>query len=304
MTHQLTSKTLQVNGHELHYVMAGEGPPLVFLHGVLGTHRVWAHLASEMAESHTVIAPDLFGCGDSARPMADYSLGGHAGVVRDILDQLGIRDAIIVGHSLGGGIAMEFTYLFAERVEGLVLVASGGLGREVNMLLRFPTMPGAEWLLPVIASGFARRQGNALRRGLRMVGVRGSTDVAEAWHGFEQLSDKDSRRAFLATIRAVVGPDGQRVSAEELFPRMKVPALLVWGDKDWMIPMSHAQAAVEHLPDARLVVFEGAGHFPHLDQPDRFAALMWEFTQELKERRGQTARLTREWIKGGAAAAG
>lgn len=281
MTHQLQSVTVPVNGHDLHYVTAGDGPPLVFLHGVLGSHKVWAHLADEMAESHTVIAPDLFGVGASAKPLADYSLGGHAGVVRDLLNSLDITEVTLIGHSLGGGIAMEFTYLFPERVKGLVLVASGGLGREVNLLLRAPTFPGAEWLLPVVASGFARRQGNVLRRGLQMVGVRGSTDVAEAWHGFEQLVDGDSRRAFLATIRAVVGPDGQRVSAAELLPRMKIPTLVVWGERDRLIPMSHAKAAVEYLPDARLVVFEGAGHFPHLDQPDRFASLMWEFTREL-----------------------
>lgn len=284
MTHRLVSRTVRLNGHDLHFVHAGDGPPLVFLHGVLGSHRVWAHLAAEMSESHHVIAPDLFGHGGSAKPLADYSLGGHAGVVRDLLDNLGVRDVTLVGHSLGGGIAMEFTYLFPERVRGLVLVASGGLGREVNMLLRAPTLPGAELLLPLMASGFARRQGNALARGLRMIGVKGSTDVAEAWHGFEQLADSDSRRAFLSTIRSVVGPDGQRVSAVGLLPRLQIPTLLVWGDKDRMIPLSHAREAVEQLPDARLVVFEGAGHFPHLDQPERFADLMRGFTGDLRGR--------------------
>ena len=207
MTKELISATCRLHGHDMHYVHAGDGPPLVFIHGVLGSHRVWRHLASEMAETHTVLAPDLFGCGgSSARPAADYSLGGHAGVVRDLLDVFGIEHTIMVGHSLGGGIALEFAYLFPKRVQGLVLVASGGLGSEVNVLLRAPTLPGAGWVLPVVASGFARRQGNALARGLRMVGVKGSTDVAEAWHGFEQLADSESRRAFLATIRSVVGP--------------------------------------------------------------------------------------------------
>ena len=284
MTHGLTSATCRLHGHDVHYVHAGDGPPLVFIHGVLGSHRVWVHLATQMAETHTVVAPDLFGCGSSAKPSADYSLGGHAGVVRDLLDVLGIEQAIMVGHSLGGGIALEFAYLFPERVLGLVLVASGGLGSEVNVLLRAPTLPGAGWVLPVLASGFARRQGNTLARGLRLVGVKGSTDVAEAWHGFEQLTDSDSRRAFLATIRAVVGPDGQRVSATELLPGIPVPVLLVWGDRDRMIPLAHAQAAVGQLPDARLVVFEQAGHFPHLDQPERFAELMGEFTRDLSYR--------------------
>ncbi len=285
MVHRLTSATCRLNGHDLHYVHAGSGPPLVFLHGVLGSHHVWARLAAEMSETNYVVAPDLFGHGSSAKPMADYSLGGHAGVVRDLLDALGIREATLVGHSLGGGIAMEFTYLFPERVHGLVLVASGGLGREVNMLLRMPTLPGAELVLPLMASGFARRQGNKLAKTLKFMGVKGSTDVAEAWHGFEQLTDGESRRAFLATIRAVVGPDGQRVSAAELLPRLKVPTLLVWGDRDRMIPLVHAQEAVEHMPDARLVVFEKAGHFPHLDQPERFAELMRDFAADVNERK-------------------
>ncbi len=280
----LTSARRRLNGHDLYYVHAGDGPPLVFLHGVLGSHQVWAHLAEEMSATNYVLAPDLFGHGMSAKPMADYSLGGHAGVVRDLLDVLGIHDVTLIGHSLGGGIAMEFTYLFPERVRGLVLVASGGLGREVNLLLRAPTLPGAELVLPLMASGFARRQGNMLGSVLSALGVRGSVDVAEAWHGFQQLVDSDSRRAFLATIRAVVGPDGQRVSAAELLPRLKVPTLLVWGDRDRMIPLAHAQAAVEHLPDARLVVFEGAGHYPHLDQPERFAELMREFVAETSGR--------------------
>lgn len=281
MVHPLTSAVSRLNGHDLHYVHAGDGPPLVFLHGVLGSHHVWAKLAEAMSETNYVVAPDLFGHGSSAKPMADYSLGGHAGVVRDLLDALGIREATLVGHSLGGGIAMEFTYLFPERVRGLVLVASGGLGREVNLLLRMPTLPGAELVLPLMASGFARRQGNKLAKTLRFVGVKGSTDVAEAWHGFEQLTDGESRRAFLATIRAVVGPDGQRVSAADLLPRLHVPTLLVWGDRDRMIPLNHAEQAVAHLPDARLVVFERAGHFPHLDQPERFAELMRRFAAEV-----------------------
>ncbi len=287
MPQTLTSATCRLHGHDVHYVHAGSGPPLVFLHGVLGSHRIWRHLAEVMAHTHTVVAPDLFGHGNStARPAADYSLGGHAGVVRDLLDLLGIDQAVMVGHSLGGGIALEFTYLFPQRVTGLVLVASGGLGAEVNFLLRAPTLPGAGWVLPVLASGFARRQGNALARGLRMVGVKGSTDVAEAWHGFEQLADGESRRAFLSTIRSVVGPEGQRVSATELLPLITVPVLLVWGERDRMIPVAHARAAVERFPAARLEVFEQAGHFPHLDQPERFADLVREFAADLHESPG------------------
>jgi pimeloyl-ACP methyl ester carboxylesterase len=246
---------------------------------------VWADLAADLANDYTVVAPDLFGCGSSAKPPGDYSLGAHAGVVRDLLDSLGMDVVTIVGHSLGGGIAMEFTYLFPDRVNGLVLVASGGLGREVNLLLRAPTLPGAGLVLPVVASKVTRRQGNMLARGLKIMGVRGGNDVAEAWRGFEQLTDGESRRAFLATIRAVVAHDGQRVSAAELLPQITAPTLLVWGERDRMIPLAHARAAVELLPNARLEVFDRAGHFPHLDEPERFAVLVRQFIGALHTRR-------------------
>ncbi|WP_088285095.1 alpha/beta fold hydrolase [Kineosporia sp. A_224] len=290
MTHRLQSARRRLNGHDLHYVHAGEGPPIVFLHGVLGSTRVWARLAAEMSQDHFVLAPDLFGHGMSAKPAGDYSLAGHAAVVRDLLDSLGLAQVTLVGHSLGGGIALEFTYLFPDRVDRLVLVASGGLGREVNVLLRAPTLPGAELVLPLVASGFARRQGDKLARALAFVGVKGSTDVAEAWHGFEQLADGDGRRAFLATIRAVVGYDGQRLSAAELLPRLHVPTLVVWGDKDRMIPLSHAQDAVALMPDARLVVLENAGHFPHLDQPERFVEAVREFVGRVDDRPAEDRR--------------
>jgi pimeloyl-ACP methyl ester carboxylesterase len=284
MTQRLESARRRLGGHDLHYVHGGSGPPLVFLHGVLGSTRVWEHLAADLAADHVVVAPDLFGHGMSAKPAGDYSLAGHAATVRDLLDALGLDRVTLVGHSLGGGIALEFTYLFPERVHGLVLVASGGLGREVSFLLRAPTLPGAELVLPLVASGFARRQGTALARALSLVGVRGSTDVAQAWHGFEQLADGEGRRAFLATIRAVVGIDGQRLSAAELLPRLHVPTLVVWGDRDRMIPLAHARDAVARMPDARLVVVEGAGHFPHLDAPEQFTTELRAFVADLARR--------------------
>jgi len=284
MREALQSAVCRVAGRDLHYVHAGDGPPIVFLHGVLGSHEVWADLAAELAQEHTVVVPDLFGHGASDKHEGDYSLGAHAAGVRDLLSALGFDRVTMIGHSLGGGIALQFSYLFPERVEALVLVASGGLGREVNLLLRAPTFPGSEWVLPVIASRWATRQGNTLSRGLRMVGVKGGPDVAQAWHGFESLGDAESRRAFLATIRSVVGPEGQRVSAQELLPGITVPTLLVWGARDRMIPLAHAQEAVQKIPDARLVVFDRGGHFPHLDEPDRFADLIREFTQEVASR--------------------
>jgi len=287
-TTELTSATCMVNGHEMHFKRGGTGPPLVFVHGVLGSHEVWADLAAELAEEYTVVVPDLFGHGASSKHRGDYSLGAHAAAIRDLVKASGFDRVTMIGHSLGGGIALQFSYLFPEKVDALVLVASGGLGREVSLLLRAPTLPGSELILPVIANRWARRQGNVLSRGLQLVGVKGGPDVAQAWHGFESLGDGEHRRAFLATIRAVVGPDGQRLSAREILPQISVPTLVVWGGRDRMIPKRHAIEAVELIPDARLEVFEKGGHFPHLDEPTRFAALLREFTQGVGERRIRT----------------
>ena len=133
-------------------VDSGSGPVVLFIHGILGSQRQWAHLVDAMDEDHRALVPDLFGHGDSAKPPGDYSLSAHAASMRDLLDHLGIERVTLVGHSLGGGIAMQFFYLFPERVDRLVLVSSGGLGREVNLVLRSATLPGAAQVLSVIAS--------------------------------------------------------------------------------------------------------------------------------------------------------
>jgi len=267
-----------LHGQDLHYLDAGQGPAIVFVHGLLGSHRSWAHLVSELATDHRVLAPDLFGHGASAKPMGDYSLGAHAAALRDLLDHLGIGPVALVGHSLGGGIALQFAYLFPDRVRRLVLVSSGGLGREISVLLRTPTLPGAEWVLPLLASRWVRDRGEALGRGLARIGLRAGPDVTEAWRGFTSLGDAASRRAFLATARGVIDPGGQTVTARDRLPVLAtVPTLVVWGARDRLIPCWHAVTAQQAIPDSRVEVFERAGHFPHLDDPDRFTRVLRAF---------------------------
>ena len=270
-----------LNGSDLHYVDAGHGPAVALVHGLLGSHRNWDHTVDALAPERRVVAPDLFGHGASAKPMGDYSLGSHAATLRDLLDHLGIASVTLVGHSLGGGIALQFAYLFPERVDRLVLVSSGGLGRELSPLLRAATLPGAEWVVPLLASRWVRDRGEALGRGLARVGVPARPDLTEAWRGLASLSDRDSRRAFLATARAVIDPGGQTVNASpRLHLAATVPTLLVWGARDRMIPSWHAVMAQQAIEGSRVEVFEGAGHFPHLDDPDRFARVLREFISE------------------------
>ena len=275
---RFTPCTVTLHGHELSYLDSGKGPVVLFIHGILGSHRNWAHLIDRMDDNHRVIVPDLFGHGHSAKPMGDYSLGAHAATMRDLLDSLGIDRVTLVGHSLGGGIAMEFYYLFPERVERLVLVGSGGLGREVNRVLRSATLPGAEWVLPVIASGWVRGGVETAGKVLSKVGWKPGSDISVIWQGFTSLDDGETRRAFLATTRAVIDPGGQSVSAHDYLPEsLPIPTLIVWGTRDRMIPAWHAVRAQQSIPHCRVELFEGAGHFPHLDEPDRFADLLREF---------------------------
>lgn len=272
--------TVTLHGHEFSYTDSGKGPVLLFIHGILGSQRQWAHLVDRLDDNHRLVVPDLFGHGSSAKPIGDYSLGAHAATLRDLLDRLGIEQVTLVGHSLGGGIAMVFSYLFPERVERLVLVASGGLGREVSPLLRSATLPGAEYVLPVIASGWMRDRISSVAGLLGSVGLRPGRDLTEVWDGFTSLGDADTRRAFLATTRAVIDPGGQSVSAHDYLPdAAPIPTLVVWGTKDRMIPAWHAASATSSIERCRVELFQGAGHFPHLDDPDRFAALVREFVR-------------------------
>ena len=267
-----------LNGHEFAYLDSGEGPALLFIHGLTGSQRNWAHLIDALDHEHRVLAPDLFGHGASAKVMGDYSLGAHAATLRDLLDLLGIDRVTLVGHSFGGGIAMQFCYLFPERVERLVLVASGGLGRDVSPLLRAATVPGAEWVLPVIASGWVRGRVEAVGRFLTSRGWRASPEVTEVWRGFTSLADADTRRAFLATTRGVIDPGGQTVTAHDHLPMViEIPTLVVWGTRDRMIPAWHATTAHQAFPGSRVELFVDAGHFPHLDEPERFAEVLRGF---------------------------
>jgi pimeloyl-ACP methyl ester carboxylesterase len=274
----LRAAELTLHGHRLSYRTAGSGPPLVLLHGIASSSMTWEQVTPWLSKHYTLIAPDFLGHGESATPRGDYSLGAHAGSVRDLLTALGHDRVTVVGHSLGGGVAMQFAYLFPERCERLVLVSSGGLGREVHYALRAAALPGADWVLPFLASRGLLRIGHGLGGLLGRVRVRPGGDLQEVARGFASLGTAGSRQAFLHTLRAVVDTGGQRVSANDRLSRAAdLPTLIVWGARDQIIPRRHGAAAHAAMPGSRLIVFEGAGHFPHADDPRRFAAVLSEF---------------------------
>jgi pimeloyl-ACP methyl ester carboxylesterase len=260
------------------YRTAGSGPALLLLHGIANSSETWARVAPLLSEHFTVIAPDLLGHGQSATPRGDYSLGAHASGARDVATALGHERVTVVGHSLGGGIAMQFAYQFPQRTERLVLVSSGGLGREVHMLLRAASLPGADYILPALTSQRLVGLGRELGGLLAHVGLQLAGDLGVLARGFAELDNAGSRRAFLHTLRAVVEPGGQRVSAtNRLGLAARLPTLIVWGEDDSIIPVAHGASAHEAMPGSRFVIFEGSGHLPQEAQPRRFAALLAEF---------------------------
>lgn len=250
---------------------------MVLLHGIAGTSATWDAVIPRLAEHYDVLAPDLLGHGESAKPRGDYSLGAYANALRDLLEALGKNRATLVGHSLGGGIAMQFAYQFLGRCERLVLVDSGGLGREVHPLLRAAALPGAELVLPWLSTTTSRGVG-ALVRGMNRLGIRAGPDLDETWRSFVSLREPAARRAFIQTVRGVMDLSGQRVIANErLYLAEGLPTLIVWGENDPLIPVRHARASHERIAGSRLEIFPEAGHFPHRDDPERFAKVLADF---------------------------
>jgi pimeloyl-ACP methyl ester carboxylesterase len=280
---------VRLHGHRVNFNIAGQGPPIVLIHGVAGRAAQWDETMLLLAERHTVIAPDLLGHGESAKPRGDYSLGAFASGVRDLLVGLDIERATVVGHSLGGGIAMQFAYQFPERCERLVLVSSGGLGHDVHPMLRAATLPGSELVLPLLAHSRLLETVSLVPRALGKVGFRAGPDMTEIARGYQSLSNAEARSAFIHTVRAVIDPTGQRVNASDrLYLASKMPSLIVWGERDRVIPVDHAQIAHEGMPGSRLELFEDSGHFPQLNRPIEFARVLGSFMDETEGARLDT----------------
>jgi pimeloyl-ACP methyl ester carboxylesterase len=253
---------------------------LLLIHGMAGSATTWKQVTPRLTERFTVVAPDLLGHGRSDKSRGDYSVGAFASTLRDLLVALGHDHATVVGQSLGGGVAMQFSYQYPERCERLVLVGSGGLGREVNPVLRYLSLPGSETVLMLACAAPVRSAVATIGDLAARIGLRPAPVVAELWRSYTSLGDDATRKAFLRTLRTVVDPRGQAVSASNrLHLAAEVPTLIIWGDADPIIPMDHAFAAHEAIPGSQLEIFEGVGHYPHCEEPDRFVDVLTEFVE-------------------------
>lgn len=266
-----------IHGHDMRYRRSGSGEVVLLIHGLAGNSRTWRAVQPALSDTYDVIAPDLLGHGESAKPMGDYSLGAFATGLRDLLAVLDVPSATIVGHSFGGGVAMQLAYQHPELCDRLVLVGSGGLGREVSWLLRLVTLPGFEYLMPLVFPRRVAEAGTDVGRALSRVGL-GSARFGEMWRSYASLAGAEDRKAFVRTIRGVIEPGGQTVNAlDRLYLASHLPTLIVWGDRDEIIPVEHAHAAHEAIPGSRLEILEGVSHFPHLEAPERFVEVLDDF---------------------------
>jgi len=287
----MKQQEVMIHGKRLTYRLAGNGPLVLLIHGMAGSATTWKQVMPALSERFTVLAPDLFGHGESDKTKGDYSLGAMASVLRDLVVALGYKRATVVGQSYGGGIAMQLAYQYPERCERLVLVNAGGLGTEVNRLLRLLTLPGSEAVLLLACAPPVRRVAEAIGRVALRKKLESATVIPELWRSYSSLGDVEARRAFLRTLRAVIDPRGQSVSAnDKLYLAAGMPTLIIWGEDDRVIPVEHAYAAHAVIPGSWLEIIEGVGHYPHCEAPDRFVTALTEFIESTRPARIKVSR--------------
>ena len=275
-------KYLELHGDRVAYRDVGDADEvLLLIHGMAGSSETWRAVIPQLSRKYRVIAPDLLGHGQSDKPRGDYSLGAFAVWLRDFLDALDIREATVIGHSFGGGVALQFAHQHKEYCRRLVLISSGGLGPDLGPLLRMMSLPGAELVLPLIASPPAVQVGKVLRKRALSSG-RGATRYSETLKGLAALSNRHSRAAFLRTLRSVVDHRGQAVCALNRL-RTDLPTMIIFGDQDRCIPVAHAHSAHNAVPGSVLHVIPGVGHQPQVQCPDTVARLVGDFIDTSRE---------------------
>ncbi len=288
-----------LHGHRRAFVRVGRGPALVLLHGIGCNHKTWLPVLRPLSRHFTVIAPDLLGHGQSGAPRADYSIGGYANGVRDLLAVNGISSATIVGHSLGGGIAMQYAYQFPQSTQRLVLVGSGGLGKSVHPMMRVMTAPGGDAALKLLTQPPLRIPVVAALQALHSTNAPGTVDLAGIAEVLDSLGQRGRRKAFHHVLRAAVDWRGQVITMiDRAYLAESMPSLVVWGEKDSIIPVKHSYAAHALLPGSQLEVIPHAGHFPHEDDPEHFASALIDFILDTEPAKYDGRAWTRALVAG------
>jgi pimeloyl-ACP methyl ester carboxylesterase len=273
-----------IHGYRRAFVYTGSGPALLLIHGIGDSSDTWREIIPQLARDYTVVAPDLLGHGRSDKPRADYSVAAYANAMRDLISVLGVERVTVVGHSLGGGVAMQFAYQYPERCQRLVLVSSGGVSRDVHPMLRLAAVPSADVVLPLLGWPLTRIAARAVFTLLESLATDLGRDADDLLRVFEALPDASARTAFVRSLRAVVDRRGQVITMlDRCYLTRAMPTLLVWGTRDAVIPYQHARLAHAAMPGSRLDTFEDAGHFPHHSDPARFERCLRDFLASTDE---------------------
>lgn len=273
----MNGQEIMVAGIPLRYRQAGSGPPLVLLHGAGDNGFDWEWVMPTLAQSHQVYAPDMPGYGGPAVPSAPISVEFFPRCIGTLLDTLELTSVVLVGHSLGGLGALRYTLDNPGRVAGLVLVSSGGLGREIHSAMRLACIPG----YGDVAALWGQAPAGALYRAWSRLPLLFAQPerVPAAWvvEQYQLAQQPGVLNATVDALRAVLDIGGQRVCFLDELHRLTLPTLVVWGERDQVIPVSHAHKAVERLPYGQLAVIPDCGHVPHVERPEQFAAIVSQF---------------------------
>jgi pimeloyl-ACP methyl ester carboxylesterase len=270
-------RKMEVEGLPTRYLTAGEGPPLLLLHGVGDDALDWRWVMPALASSHRVYAPDLPGSGDSAKSLPDYSPAFFTRFVGALLDALEVDRAAVVGNSLGGLVGLRLALSEPERVTALGLVDSAGLGREVTYALRSVALPGYGKL----AVAWGKRPPGAVQRVLGRSALLFARPrrVPREWlkEQYRLARLPGFLEAQLATLRAQVGLKGQREVLVDRLPGLQTPTLVLWGQRDRVLPSSQVHEAIARLQNGSLELIPDCGHVPHIEHPERFVASLGGF---------------------------
>ncbi len=267
---EVEEKDVDVGGIAAHCLIAGpvNAPHVVFVHGLGGSFATWSLNLAAFADQFRICALDLVGAGSSAKPATDYSVPTLAEFLAHFLDALGPdwQRVSIVGHSLGGAVALAFAGSYPQRIERLVLVDSAGLGSEIDRIVLdlMRSEPTRENLRTELTHFFAQP---------------GLVQHALVDQLYQQRTQPGAHEALVATSNAAFGDGQQRIDLRDTLAGLNIPVLVVWGDADAVIPVAHTQEA-KRAPHSRLEVFAGSGHCPHIERADAFNQLVQSFLVE------------------------
>jgi pimeloyl-ACP methyl ester carboxylesterase len=294
---EIVQRHVRLHGRRMCYLEAGRhnpGPTVVLVHGLASDSTTWTEVLGLLGQRLHVVAPDLLGHGDSAKPShGDYSVTAHAARLRDLVVELGVDQVSVIGHSFGGGVAMSFAYLFPERTSRLGLIASGGLGSELNLALRLASLPGAALCAHAVATFAPCWLSRATRQLVVGLGLAPASDLDALGRALARLPDRVAREAFAQTMRCSVSWSGQRLTAlDHLHLLADIPTLLIAGRRDSCIPVGHTARAHRQLPTSRLEILD-TGHFPQHERPHEVAQLIAEFHPPARLPSGRRTRRSR-----------